>query len=205
MDADVIKTYVELGMGVGIVAAIAYDEARDRDLRAIDARHLFAANMTRLGGAARHVPARLRLRLHRNLRVAADAFGGRAGAAIDHRRRQLRNLMPAAGGAHCHLPPPPVHTCHASAPSPPARCRRFRVAADHAVRRRRRHLADQAGAHRRAVRRRAAPPTSWRARSRPSCSKAFGQPFIVDNRPGAGGNIGADRWSPSRRPTATRC
>jgi len=48
MDADVIKTYVELGMGVGIVAAIAYDEERDTRLRALDARHLFATNMTRL-------------------------------------------------------------------------------------------------------------------------------------------------------------
>ncbi len=48
MDADVIKTYVELGLGVGIVAAIAFDDARDQGLRAIDARHLFAANMTRL-------------------------------------------------------------------------------------------------------------------------------------------------------------
>jgi LysR family cys regulon transcriptional activator len=48
MDADVIKTYVELGMGVGIIAGIAYDEARDTHLRAIDARHLFASNMTRL-------------------------------------------------------------------------------------------------------------------------------------------------------------
>lgn len=48
MDADVIKTYVELGMGLGIVASIAYDEERDRHLRALDARHLFAVNMTRL-------------------------------------------------------------------------------------------------------------------------------------------------------------
>jgi LysR family cys regulon transcriptional activator len=48
MDADVIKTYVELGMGVGIIAAIAYDEQRDTTLQAIDARHLFASNMTRL-------------------------------------------------------------------------------------------------------------------------------------------------------------
>jgi len=48
MDADVIKTYVELGMGVGIIAAIAFDEARDSALRAIDARHLFASNMTRV-------------------------------------------------------------------------------------------------------------------------------------------------------------
>ncbi len=48
MDADVIKTYVELGLGVGIVAAIAYDDQRDRQLSALDARHLFAANLTRL-------------------------------------------------------------------------------------------------------------------------------------------------------------
>lgn len=48
MDADVIKTYAELGMGVGIVAAIAHDEARDRALRALDVRHLFAPSVTRL-------------------------------------------------------------------------------------------------------------------------------------------------------------
>jgi len=48
MDADVIKTYVELGMGVGIIAAIAYDEQRDGPLVAVDARHLFASNLTRL-------------------------------------------------------------------------------------------------------------------------------------------------------------
>jgi LysR family cys regulon transcriptional activator len=48
MDADVIKTYVELGMGVGIVASIAFDAERDRMLRALDARHLFEVNMTRL-------------------------------------------------------------------------------------------------------------------------------------------------------------
>jgi LysR family cys regulon transcriptional activator len=49
MDADVIKTYVELEMGVGIVASIAVDEERDRHLRAIDAGHLFQINVTRLG------------------------------------------------------------------------------------------------------------------------------------------------------------
>lgn len=48
MDADVIKTYVELGMGVGIIASMAFDETRDAALRAIDARHLFASNMTRV-------------------------------------------------------------------------------------------------------------------------------------------------------------
>lgn len=48
MDADVIKTYVELGMGVGIVASIAVDPERDRHLRMLDARHLFEVNLTRL-------------------------------------------------------------------------------------------------------------------------------------------------------------
>ena len=48
MDADVIKTYVELGMGVGIVASIALDTERDRNLRILDAGHLFKVNVTRL-------------------------------------------------------------------------------------------------------------------------------------------------------------
>jgi LysR family cys regulon transcriptional activator len=48
MDADVIKTYVELGMGVGIVASIAFDASRDRNLQAVDVGHLFEINVTRL-------------------------------------------------------------------------------------------------------------------------------------------------------------
>nr|WP_314364288.1 CysB family HTH-type transcriptional regulator [uncultured Achromobacter sp.] len=48
MDADVIKTYVELELGVGIVAAVAWDPERDTRLCAIDARHLFEINLTRL-------------------------------------------------------------------------------------------------------------------------------------------------------------
>lgn len=49
MDADVLKTYVELGMGVGIVASMALDVERDHHLRVMDARHLFPVNVTRLG------------------------------------------------------------------------------------------------------------------------------------------------------------
>ncbi|MDD2926599.1 MAG: hypothetical protein PHW99_15640, partial [Rhodoferax sp.] len=41
-------TYVELGMGVGIVASIALDPERDLGLRTLDARHLFEINLTRL-------------------------------------------------------------------------------------------------------------------------------------------------------------
>jgi LysR family cys regulon transcriptional activator len=40
---------VELGMGVRIVASIAFDEERDHNLSMLDAGHLFAVNVTRLG------------------------------------------------------------------------------------------------------------------------------------------------------------
>lgn len=49
VDADVIKTYVRLGLGVGIVAHMAYDPTIDRDLVAIEASHLFAPSTTRIG------------------------------------------------------------------------------------------------------------------------------------------------------------
>jgi len=44
IDTDVIKTHVETGLGVAIVAKMAFDARRDRGLRAIDASHLFAPN-----------------------------------------------------------------------------------------------------------------------------------------------------------------
>jgi len=48
VDSDVIKTYVELGLGIGIVSAVAFDEKRDRHLRAIGAGHLFGTMTTRV-------------------------------------------------------------------------------------------------------------------------------------------------------------
>ena len=48
LDSDVIKTYVELGMGVGIVAQMAYDPARDGAFVKLEAAHLFAPSTTRL-------------------------------------------------------------------------------------------------------------------------------------------------------------
>ncbi|MHB0925362.1 MAG: HTH-type transcriptional regulator CysB [Gallionellaceae bacterium] len=48
IDADVIKTYVELGLGIGILAEIAFVPERDRHLRMIDAKHLFKPNTTRI-------------------------------------------------------------------------------------------------------------------------------------------------------------
>ncbi|WP_301098436.1 HTH-type transcriptional regulator CysB [Otariodibacter sp.] len=46
-DADVIKTYVRLGLGVGIMASMAYTQY-DKDLVAIDASHLFQSSMTQI-------------------------------------------------------------------------------------------------------------------------------------------------------------
>jgi LysR family cys regulon transcriptional activator len=45
-DADVIKTYVRLGLGVGIVADMAFDPHTDADLVKINATHLFSPSMT---------------------------------------------------------------------------------------------------------------------------------------------------------------
>lgn len=48
IDADVIKTYVQLGLGVGIIASMAFDAERDAGLVSIDAGHLFKSNLTRV-------------------------------------------------------------------------------------------------------------------------------------------------------------
>jgi LysR family cys regulon transcriptional activator len=48
IDSDVIKTYVELGLGVGIVTSIAIDAERDRNLHVMDAGDLFGVNITRV-------------------------------------------------------------------------------------------------------------------------------------------------------------
>jgi len=48
LDSDVIKTYVELGMGAGILAQMAYDPDKDQAFEMLDASHLFAASTTRL-------------------------------------------------------------------------------------------------------------------------------------------------------------
>jgi len=49
IDSDVIKTYVALGLGVGIIAEMAFDPVRDDMLAAMPAAHLFEGNTTRVG------------------------------------------------------------------------------------------------------------------------------------------------------------
>jgi LysR family cys regulon transcriptional activator len=48
-DADVIKTYVRLGLGIGIVARMAVDDVQDSDLVVLDASALFKPSVTRIG------------------------------------------------------------------------------------------------------------------------------------------------------------
>jgi len=48
-DADVIKTYVRLGVGIGVIASMAIDPKIDNDLVTIDASHLFKASTTKIG------------------------------------------------------------------------------------------------------------------------------------------------------------
>lgn len=49
IDSDVIKTYVGMGLGIGIVARMAYDPLTDRGLGMLDAAHLFETSTTRIG------------------------------------------------------------------------------------------------------------------------------------------------------------
>ena len=48
-DADVIKTYVRLGLGIGIIAKMAHHPELDSDLVALDASHLFESSVTKIG------------------------------------------------------------------------------------------------------------------------------------------------------------
>ena len=49
IDSDVIKTYVAQGLGIGILANMSFDPKTEKNLRAIDASHLFESSTTRIG------------------------------------------------------------------------------------------------------------------------------------------------------------
>ncbi|MDP6968212.1 MAG: HTH-type transcriptional regulator CysB [Gammaproteobacteria bacterium] len=49
VDSDVIKAYVRLGLGIGIIASMAFEEALDQDLICLDASHLFKHSTTNIG------------------------------------------------------------------------------------------------------------------------------------------------------------
>ena len=49
VDSDIIKTYVRLGIGIGIIARMAYNPSDDKDLISLDASHLFPNSSTKIG------------------------------------------------------------------------------------------------------------------------------------------------------------
>lgn len=49
IDADIIKTYVRLNMGIGLMAKMAYDPVIDNNLHCIDVSHLFEDSISRIG------------------------------------------------------------------------------------------------------------------------------------------------------------
>ena len=85
IDADVIKTYVSLGLGVGLIANMAYDEERDKDLVRIDCSHLFPASTTYLGVRK---DAFLRGYLYGFIELLAPTFDRRA---VDEALKAYRN------------------------------------------------------------------------------------------------------------------
>jgi LysR family cys regulon transcriptional activator len=86
IDADVIKTYTELGLGVGIVAAMAFDAKRDANLHAIDAGHLFRSNTTRLAvKRAAYLRGYAYAFIHAFVRTLLPRSGGRREAGGERR------------------------------------------------------------------------------------------------------------------------
>ena len=94
-DADVIKTYVRLGLGVGIVASMAIDPKDDADLVQIDTSHLFPAHTTwigfRRGGLLRKYQLDFvqRFAPHLTKRVIERAAGAATQADVDELVKDL--------------------------------------------------------------------------------------------------------------------
>jgi LysR family cys regulon transcriptional activator len=85
LDADVIKAYVELGLGVGIVAAMAVNPERDRALRMLPCEHLFKPNTTRIAARRGNY---LRGFICRFIRLCAPSISEadiRTATQIDHK------------------------------------------------------------------------------------------------------------------------
>jgi hypothetical protein len=99
MDADVIKTYVQLNMGVGIVASIAYEAERDTALRALDAGRAFRHQPDQARGAPRQLSARLCLCVYRVVRAHAEPCRGRENLERRAGQRELRHLEPLTNPA----------------------------------------------------------------------------------------------------------
>jgi len=88
-DADVIKTYVRLGLGVGIVASVAIEPGADSDLVAIDASHIFPTHTTWVG-------FRRDTLLRKYMYEFLHALGGHLDRRSVDRARELRTAAEVA-------------------------------------------------------------------------------------------------------------
>ena len=77
IDADVIKTYVEFGLGIAIVPDMAYDRARDKKPARDRREPSLRAQHDTHRHPAQSLPARLHVCVHRDVRAASEARGRR--------------------------------------------------------------------------------------------------------------------------------
>ena len=89
VDSDVIKTYVSLGLGVGIIAEVAYDAQRDSSLGAVNAGSLFGANVTRVGLRRGIVSRKFALTF---LELLSPQLSAAAVAAASHEERESYDI-----------------------------------------------------------------------------------------------------------------
>jgi ABC-type nitrate/sulfonate/bicarbonate transport system substrate-binding protein/DNA-binding transcriptional LysR family regulator len=106
MDSDVIKDYVRLGLGVGVLASVAFDAEHDAGLRALDAGHLFAASTTWL--AVRR-GAYLRSYTYEFIRHFAPQLTRQAIDLELHRDTTLASDATAPANIHRIVQPPTIH------------------------------------------------------------------------------------------------
>lgn len=83
LDADVIKTYVQVGLGVGIVASMAFEPLRDPGLQLLDASHLFKANTTRIALKRGHYLRGFAYRFLQECATGLDEDTVRAAMAVE--------------------------------------------------------------------------------------------------------------------------
>src|SRR5690606_38277874 len=81
LDTDVIKSYVELGLGIGIIASMAFDDVRDAGLRRLHCTQLFEENLSRIA-----------IRRGQFLRRYAYDFIQRCSPALDENRVRRDHL-----------------------------------------------------------------------------------------------------------------
>ena len=83
LDSDVIKTYVELGLGIGIIASMAFNPNKDTELRLLKVEHLFAANTTYIALRRGHYLRSFAYRFIELCSPKLDEAAVKAGAVFD--------------------------------------------------------------------------------------------------------------------------